>query len=170
MLTGIREAVRALHLLRNDSQEAAAEAANMVSAEAHKPRKGVRAAKAKSPLDLHHGPLRRPCKTVFNWLGRCLLLCTEVIQNVPQPCKQVWHVPAHCVAVSCCCALPCTYRWAVMTEWPGHQQHHACMGCAIRGRHLGCGAYSCKGTYWPLGCEWRLDDQVHTSSLPTSAA
>ena len=65
MLTGIREAVRALHLLRNDSQEAAAEAANMVSAEAHKPRKGVRAAKAKSPLGLHHGQLRRPCKTVF---------------------------------------------------------------------------------------------------------
>ena len=42
MLTGVREAVRALHLLRNDSQEAAAEAATMVSAEAHKPRKGVR--------------------------------------------------------------------------------------------------------------------------------
>ena len=41
MLTGIREAVRALHLLRNDSLEAAAEAATMVSAEAHKPRKGV---------------------------------------------------------------------------------------------------------------------------------
>ena len=48
MLTGIREAVRALHLLRNDSLEAAAEAATMVSAEAHKPRKGVCCALAHS--------------------------------------------------------------------------------------------------------------------------
>ena len=41
MLTGIREAVRALHLLRRDSPEAAGEAADMVASETHRPRKQV---------------------------------------------------------------------------------------------------------------------------------
>ena len=63
MLTGIREAVRALHLLRNDSQEAAAEAATMVSAELHRPRKGVRTAKADSHLNRQCGAFQGVCKT-----------------------------------------------------------------------------------------------------------
>ena len=42
MLTGIREAVRALHLLRDDSPEAAGEAADQVASENYRPRKKAR--------------------------------------------------------------------------------------------------------------------------------
>ena len=41
MLTGIREAIRALHLLRGDSEEAGAEAADAVASEVHRKRKKV---------------------------------------------------------------------------------------------------------------------------------
>ena len=41
MLTGIREAVRALHLLRRDSPEVAGEAADMVASENYRPRTKV---------------------------------------------------------------------------------------------------------------------------------